>query len=303
MIRNSMVSLTALSLLIMVWACSDKTPAPSETPQAGYPSLWESFDPKLQAAIETRFRQEARPQFWQLVKAKKAGIVVVDITDDKQPKVAGYNPDVMLYAASLPKIAIALGAFVKIEQGRMALDQETKNLLTSMIRKSSNKAATAVLAKVGIEDLADILQSDRYRLYDPQHNGGLWVGRDYSGGPVWKTDPLHGISHGATAMQTARFYYLAVTGRLVKEEYRAELREVFSDPAIAHKFVKGLKLANPDAEVYRKSGTWKSFHADSGVVVTDKYRYILVALAEHPDAGEGMVNLVQIVDDVVGGFH
>ena len=100
-------------------------------------------------------------------------------------RVAGINTDVMMYAASLPKIAILLGAFVKIERGEMPLNEETRAKLMRMIRKSSNKDATAILNRVGFEDLAEILQSEKYRLYDPKLNGGLWIGRDYSGGPRW----------------------------------------------------------------------------------------------------------------------
>jgi beta-lactamase class A len=35
----------------------------------------------------------------------------------------------MLYAASLPKIAIVLGVFVEIERGKIKLDSETRNQL------------------------------------------------------------------------------------------------------------------------------------------------------------------------------
>jgi beta-lactamase class A len=52
-------------------------------------------------------------------------------------------------------------------------NDDTRGELTRMIRRSSNKAATSVLNQVGIENLADILQSEKYRLYDPKHNGGL----------------------------------------------------------------------------------------------------------------------------------
>jgi beta-lactamase class A len=93
--------------------------------------------------------------------------VVVDLTNLQQPRVAGVNPDVMMYAASLPKIAILLGAFVKIERGEMLLNDETRAELVRMIRKSSNEDATTILNRVGFEDLAEILQSQRYRLYDP----------------------------------------------------------------------------------------------------------------------------------------
>ena len=122
----------------------------------------------------------------------------------------------------------------------MTLDDEILAELTRMIRNSSNPAATAILNRVGIENLAEILQSEKFRLYDPRHNGGLWVGRDYSGGPQWKRDPLNNISHGATAMQVARFYYVLETGRLVPEQYYADFVEIMSKPGIRHKFVKGI---------------------------------------------------------------
>ncbi len=63
----------------------------------------------------------------------------MDITNLQHPKVAGVNPYVMLYAASLPKIAILLGAFVKIERGELPLNDETRAELTRMIRKSSSR--------------------------------------------------------------------------------------------------------------------------------------------------------------------
>jgi beta-lactamase class A len=174
-----------------------------------------------------------------------------------------------------------------------------------MIRKSSNEDATAILNRVGFEDLAEILKSQKYRLYDPEHNGGLWVGRNYSGGPVWKRDPLHNISHGATAIQVARFYYLAMTGRLVSEQYLSDFAEIMSDSGIQHKFVKGLKKANPDAEIYRKSGTWKAFHADSGVIVDKKagYQYIIVALMEHPKGADIIARFAALVDEMMVRFH
>ena len=61
-----------------------------------------------------------------------------------------------------------------------------------------------------------------------------------------------------------------------------------TEPGIQHKFVNGLKRANPDAEIYRKSGTWKNVHADSGVIVDKKAgnQYIIVTLMEHPNGAE-----------------
>ena len=73
-----------------------------------------------------------------------------------------------------------------------------------------------------------------------------------------------------------------------------------SDPSIQHKFVKGLKKANPGAEIYRKSVTWKNFHADSGVIVDKKagYQYIIVALVEHPKGADVLARFAAVVDQI-----
>ena len=263
-----------------------------------YPALRDSVDPELQKAFDKALTDYFGDEFWELAKTKKVGIAIADVTNPQRPRVAAVNGDLMLYAASLPKIAILLGAFVQIERGKLVLDDNLRQEMTRMIRKSSNKAATNVLNRVGIAELAAILQTDRYRLYDPKYGGGLWVGRDYGGGPVWKRDPINSISHGASAMQVARWYYLAVTGRLVDPHYQNDLAEIMGNPAIKHKFVKGLK-DKKDTEIYRKSGTWKNFHADGGVVIHRKNEYIIVGIIEHPEGGEGLSELVVLVDDLM----
>lgn len=265
---------------------------------SNWPALRDCADAKLQDGFEKSITAHFGAKFWDLAKANKVSIVIAEITDPHHPKVAAINGDLMMYAASLPKIAILLGAFVEIERGNLKLGDALREELIRMIRNSSNKAATAVLAKVGIANLAEILQSDRYRLYDPQYGGGLWVGRDYSGGPVWQRDPLHGISHGASAMQAARWFYLAVTQRLVLPQYQEELTEIISKPAINHKFVKGLANRS-DTEIYRKSGTWKNFHADGGVIIHKNAKYIVIALIEHHEGGQDLSKLIVIVDDLI----
>ncbi|UCD79593.1 MAG: serine hydrolase [Desulfobacterales bacterium] len=265
--------------------------------EGNYPALRDSIDPQFQAAFEKALDKHFGQDIRDLAKAGKVGIVLADITDPYKPKVAEVNGDITMYAASLPKIAIVLGVFVEMERGNIKMNDETRKLLIATVRKSSNKAATKLLNRIGIENLAEILQSDRYRLYDPKYGGGLWVGRDYGGGPVWKRDPINNISHGASAMQAARFYYMGATGRLVAPQYQDDLVEVFSKPGITHKFVKGLKEAEPEAEVYRKSGTWKQFHADSGIITEKDREYILVGLVEHEEGGEGLVELISVVEE------
>ena len=174
----------------------------------------------------------------------------------------------MLYAASLPKIAILLpGAFVEIERGRIALDNDTRASLTRMIRVSSNEAATEMLRRVGMGRLAAILRSPRYGLYDSRFNGGLWVGKEYGRAAAWRRDPLHQLSHGATAFQTARFYYLLEAGQLVSPALTRVMKEM-SKPGWTGEFLlKGLS-DRPQCRMFRKSGTWRHWHADSALIST-----------------------------------
>jgi beta-lactamase class A len=257
-----------------------------------FPSLWESFDPRLQDQLDATLEDLGLDG---AVSKRQLSVALVDITDPEEPRVASVNGDEMLYAASLPKIAILLGAFVEIEQGNMDLDQDTRASLTRMIRKSSNADATRMLNRVGKDRLLEILQSG-YKLYDPSVNGGLWVGKEYGKSPAYKRDPLHNLSHGATAMQAARFYYLLETGQLVADELSGEMKAMLGNPGINHKFVKGLS-GYPGARIYRKSGSWSRWHADSALVEADGHKYIIVALAENSDGGKWLSRLIKPIHD------
>ncbi len=255
-----------------------------------------SCDPVLQKGLE---RCLTILKLKQAAQRKDLSIVLVDITKPSRPRMAYINPNEMMYAASLPKIAILLGAFERIASGEMTLDEETHAKLAMMIRNSSNRAATEILNQVGKAYLADLLQSPRYRLYDPERNGGLWVGKEYSKSGAWKRDPLHNLSHGATALQVARFYYMLQTGQLVSPEHSRQMKEILADPAIKHKFVKGLESKDPDHRIYRKSGTWRQYHSDSAIIEHGGRRYIAVALAKSPLGGKWLSDLIVVMDDLI----
>ena len=246
------------------------------------PRLREAFDPALQEELEKNLRSL---ELWPMVEKGKLSVALVDIKDLGKPRLAAVNGDQMFYAASLPKIAILLGAFVEIERGRLPATPEIFGELTDMIRYSSNAAATKMLNLVGKERLIEILQSEPYRLYDPAVNGGLWVGKEYASSQAYARDPLHNFSHGATAIQAARFYYLLETGQLVTPQLAEEMKAILSEPGIKHKFVKGLS-GIPDLKIYRKSGTWKQWHSDSVLIEAAGHKYILVALAKDQAGGE-----------------
>ena len=258
--------------------------------------LSETCDPTLQHGLETCL---VSLKLDKAADHKDLSVALVDITDPSDPRTAYINPNHMMYAASLPKIAILLGAFERIAQGEMTLDAQTREKMVHMIRNSSNRAATEILNQVGKAYLAALLQSDRYRFYDPDKNGGLWVGKEYSKAGAWKRDPLHHLSHGATVLQVARFYYMLQTGRLVSPELSRQMKSILSKPAIAHKFVKGLKLIHPDSRIYRKSGTWKQYHADSAIIEHDGRRYIAVALAKSSRGGKWLSDLIVALDDLI----
>jgi beta-lactamase class A len=260
------------------------------------PSLGETCDPALQKGLK---RYLNSLDLDDAANQKNLSIVVVDITDPFSPRMAYINPNEMMYAASLPKIAILLGAFDRIAKGEMTLDDQTLKKLQEMIRNSSNAAATEILNRVGKDYLTELLQSPRYRLYDPEKNGGLWVGKEYDRSPAYDRDPLHNLSHGATAYQVARFYYLLETGQLVSPELSQLMKSILGNPAIEHKFVKGLKKVHPESRIYRKSGTWKQYHSDSAIVEHDGRRYIAVALAKSRHGNKWLADLIVALDKLV----
>ena len=260
-----------------------------------YPLLRKSIDPWLQQQVELLLEAKG---FQKAVDQQRLTIALVDITNLHKPRMAAVNGDVMKYAASLPKIAILLTAFVQIEAGKLALDKKLEADMTMMIRRSSNLAATRVLDLVGRDEVIQTLQAPRFMLYDPRYSGGLWVGKAYARDGAYQRDPLHNISHGMTAIQVARYYYLLTTERLVGPELTVKMKAILSQPAIRHKFVRGLK-DHPEARLYRKSGTWRKFHADSALVEYHDHAYIMVGFAEDSKGGKWLEMLAAPLQDLV----
>ena len=260
-----------------------------------FPVLWDRHDPALQRQLDEILASLGHAK---AIKNKKLAVVLVDITNPVEPRVAAVNGNHMIYAASVPKIAILLGAFIEVREGNMTLDKETRESLTRMIRYSSNADATRMLNRIGKERLLEILQSDEFDLYDPEVGGGLWVGKEYGKSSAYKRDPLHNLSHGATAMQVARFYYLLETGQVVGKNLSAEMKAMLGDPGIQHKFVKGLEQY-PDVKIYRKSGSWKRWHGDSAIVEAGDKKYIVVGLAEDVNGGEWLSRMIKPIHELM----
>jgi beta-lactamase class A len=233
------------------------------------------------------------------VENRTFAVSLVDVTDPSNPRYAGINDTEMMYAASLPKIAILLAGFEKIREGRLVYTPEIRAMFTRIARVSSNTDASRAVQLIGFDSIAQTLTSPKYRLYDPKLNGGLWVGKAYGGfNDQWKRDPIHNLSHGATTLQTARFFTLLAQGRLVDPDSSRELLEILSRPGIQHKFVKGLS-STPGVSIYRKSGTWKNWHADAALIEHAGKRYVAAALMENPEGGRTLERLIVGLDRII----
>lgn len=241
----------------------------------------------------------SHPVWRGLVSKNLMAIGIVDLSDIDNIKYAGINDENMMYAASLPKIAILLAAMDAIDKGELKDTKEVRKDLKLMISKSNNQASTRMIDRLGYDKIESVLRSPKNKLYDEEAGGGLWVGKRYASGGATNREPLKNLSHAATTKQVCSFYYQLVLGNLVSDERSKEMLDIMKDPALHHKFVNTLDNIAPKATIYRKSGSWKNYHSDSALVWGPKRKYIIVALVDN-DFGEEIIrNLVVPLEKVM----
>lgn len=258
--------------------------------------LWAAIDPEFQHKLEKILTEL---ELDDEATEKRLGVALVDLTNPERPRVAAINPDEMMYAASLPKIAVLLAAFEQIEADQLPYDDAILAQLTRMIRFSSNADASALMDRVGKAYIANILTSSKYRLYDPRHGGGLWAGKNYGAGGVWRREPIKNLSHAATPMQIARFYYMLARGDLVSPGASRAMREILAGSGLQHKFVAGMNSVTGDARVHRKSGSWSNWHADSALIEHRGRTFIAAGLADDPQGGAWLKDLIVKFDELI----
>ena len=110
---------------------------------------------------------------------------------------------------------------------------------------------------------------------------------------------MQNLTHAATALQTARFFYLLLTDQLVAKELRPLMESALDAPGLDHKFVLGMKQYCPKAKMLRKSGSWEGFHSDSAVVSHNGKRYIVVGLTHHSNGTMWLEKLIPRLDEVI----
>ena len=306
--RHRFLTLVFTAILILpAFICLADTPSssvkslPIVTLDTDWQPLRSHFDQQLQTALLKRLKRKGK--VWtSLIDKNKLSVGVVDLSDAQHPRFAYVNGDEMMYAASLPKIAILLAAHHSIEQGKISETPELRSDMGNMIRFSDNAAATRLIDLLGFNNIEKILCDSTLKLYDPEYGGGLWVGKRYARLGGRNPDPMEGLSHAATVNQVCRFYYLLSYGRLISIERSANMLEDLSNPGIHHKFVGALDEIAPDATLYRKSGTWRNWHCDSVLVWEDfegGRRYILVGMVEYSQGGMMLKDLVPAVEEVL----
>jgi beta-lactamase class A len=255
--------------------------------------------------LEKSLKDEiARHPTWnRLVESKRMAIGIADLRQVDKVHYAGLNDDHMMYAASLPKIAVLLAVNDAIQRGELTETHELQEDLKEMISRSNNRITTKYIDVLGYEKIERSLRDAYHKLYEEEMGGGLWVGKRYASTGERYPDPLTGLSHGATASQAVSFYYQLAFGHLINRERSAKMLETLKDPALKHKFVNTLMSVAPDAEIYRKSGSWKNFHSDSVLVWGPERRYILVALIEDPSGEQIIRDLVEPMESVLKTYR
>ncbi|SHJ41568.1 beta-lactamase class A [Arenibacter nanhaiticus] len=253
----------------------------------------------LQRNLEKELMANARWKY--LMNQKKMAVGIVDLRNPQQAKFASINGAHMMYAASLPKIAILLSSMDAIEKGELQETDEIKRDMRLMISKSNNQASTRMIDRLGYDKIASVMTDPQYKFYDKSRGGGLWVGKRYGGGGDTNREPLKNLSHAATVNQVCRYYYMLVNGKLVNNQRSKQMLDIMGEPELHHKFVNTLDQIAPTAKLFRKSGSWKNFHSDSVLVwgKNPSRRYILVALVDDPNGDEIIRSLVRPIEKVL----
>ena len=222
----------------------------------------------------------------------------VGLLDLNTLRLAMIRPDHEEYGASVPKVGILLAYFQLHPEAATNLDPQIAHELGLMAKASNNEMAAKFSHELGLKQIQAVLNG--YGFYDTNHGGGIWIGKHYGKDTERYPDPVGNNSHAATVRQLLRYFLMLEQGKLVSPAASKKMREIFASPEISHdqiKFVKGLE--GRDVQIIRKWGSWENWLHDCAVVTGGGRHYILVALTEHPQGDEYLVDLAKAVDDLL----
>jgi beta-lactamase class A len=290
------------SIIFVTTAMFGQNDLPIQSNDLNIKPLGSLLNKELQTGLELELNKI--PKWKNLIQHNKLAVGIIDLSNQNHIEYARINGNNMMYAASLPKIAVLLASMDAIEKGELKETLEVKNDMRLMISKSNNQAATRMIDRLGFDKIESVLTDEKYQLYDEEHGGGLWVGKRYASSGETHREPLKNLSHAATVNQVCRFYYLLANGKLVNNKRSKQMLGILENPALHHKFVNTLDQIAPNARLFRKSGSWKNFHSDSILVwgKDPQRRYILVALVDDASGEKIIRDLVKPVEKVLKNY-
>lgn len=152
------------------------------------PPLRTLVDPGLEEKLYELL--EENPTYAELIKEKRLAVGLVDLSTPYQARFARINGNEMMYAASLPKIAVLLATMDALDKNELEETPQIKELMHQMICYSNNQASTALIDKLGYKKIESVLTDPKYELYDEDYGGGLWVGKRYAASGERHPDPI-----------------------------------------------------------------------------------------------------------------
>jgi len=271
---------------------------PLSVPGRDWRPLDQRWDRSLQAKLGQALKQH--PLWQSLVTEQKMAVGLVDLSDPKKPRFARVNGNVMMYAASLPKIVALLAAFQGFEDGTLRETPQMRADLIEMIRRSDNAAASRVINRIGLRKIEAVILDPRYRFYDQKQGGGLWIGSDYGLHLEHNPEPIKNLDHAASVDQVCRFYYLLAYGRLINRERSRQMLKIMAFPDLDDKFVRALGKSVSPNHLHRKSGEYRISYSDSILVWNGaRTRYILVAMVENARGENILRQLLPAVEQIL----
>jgi beta-lactamase class A len=271
---------------------------PLSVPVRDWRPLDQRWDRRFQASLGLTLKQH--PLWQSLISQQKMAVGLVDLSDPKRPRFAKVNGNLMMYAASLPKIAVLLAAFQGFADGTLRETPQLRAELIEMIRRSDNFAASQVINRIGLRRIEAVLLDPCYQFYNEKRGGGLWVGSDYGRHLEQNPEPLKNLNHAATVNQVCRFYYLLAYGRLINPERSRQMLKIMAFPDLDDKFVRALGNSVPPNNLYRKSGEYRTSYSDSILVWNGaRRRYILLAMVEDAQGETILRQLLPAMEQVL----
>ena len=233
-----------------------------------------------------------------LIGERRLSVSLLDLSGPDEERYASVNDRQIMYAASLPKLGILLSAFQAMQDGLLGHTAAVDASITRMIRQSSNTDASRIIQLLGYNFIASTLSSARYRLYDPDAGGGMWVGKSY--GPsglrshveFWRPEPISGEWHATNSLQVARFFWLLSRGDLVGNRSCDSMRRILGRSEGPEYFAPRLREEGVRF-IYRKSGVFGDIFCDAALVEHQDKRYVAVAMVNHAGGPAILTKLIR----------